>query len=86
MHEMSIAMEVCSIAEAHVPREQLSRVVEVALEVGDQAGVEVDSLEFCLEALLSAPPFGNAKPVIERVSGDVLRVSYLEVDDGRPDD
>jgi Zn finger protein HypA/HybF involved in hydrogenase expression len=85
MHEMSIAMEVCSIAEAHVPREQLSCVVEVGLEVGDQAGVEVDSLEFCLEALLSSPPFGNAKPVIDRVAGDVLRVSYLEVDDGRPD-
>jgi len=86
MHEFSIAMEVCSIAEAHVPREQLASVVEVGLEVGDQAGVEVDNLEFCLEVLLTSPPFDKAKPVIERVTGDVLRVSYLEVDDGRPDD
>jgi Zn finger protein HypA/HybF involved in hydrogenase expression len=86
MHEMSIALEVCSIAEAHVPREQLASVVEVGLEVGDDAGVEVDSLEFCLEALLTSPPFGEAKPVIKRVRGDVLRVSYLEVEDGRPDD
>jgi hypothetical protein len=36
--------------------------------------------------LLTSPPFRAAKPVIERVEGDVLRVSYLEVDDGRPDD
>jgi Zn finger protein HypA/HybF involved in hydrogenase expression len=86
MHEMSIAMEVCSIAESHVPQEQLGNVVEVGLEVGDRAGVEVDNLQFCLEVLLTSPPFGAAKPVIERVVGDVLRVSYLEVDDGRPND
>jgi Zn finger protein HypA/HybF involved in hydrogenase expression len=86
MHEMSIAMEVCSIAENHVPQEQLGNVVEVGLEVGDRAGVEVDNLEFCLEVLLTSPPFRAAKPVIVRVEGDVLRVSYLEVDDGRPDD
>lgn len=86
MHEMSIAMEVCSIAESHVPPEQLGNVVEVGLEVGDRAGVEVDNLQFCLEVLLTSPPFGAAKPVIQRVAGDVLRVSYLEVDDGRPDD
>jgi Zn finger protein HypA/HybF involved in hydrogenase expression len=86
MHELSIALEVCNIAEAHVPRDQLPSVVEVGLEVGDDAGVEVDNLEFCLEALLSNPPFHEAKPVIKRVQGDVLRVSYLEVEDGRPDD
>jgi Zn finger protein HypA/HybF involved in hydrogenase expression len=85
MHEMSIALEVCNIAEAHVPRDELDQIVEVGLEVGDAAGIEVDNLQFCLEALLSSPPFGQARPVIARVSGDVLRVSYLEVDDGRPD-
>jgi Zn finger protein HypA/HybF involved in hydrogenase expression len=66
--------------------EQLPNVVEVGLEVGDDAGVEFDSLEFCLEAVLMSPPFNHAKAVINRVSGDVLRVSYLEVDDGRPND
>lgn len=86
MHEMSIAMEVCSIAEKHVPREQLGNVLVVGLEVGDQAGVEVDNLQFCLEVLLTSAPFRQAKPVIQRVAGDVLRVSYLEVDDGRTND
>jgi Zn finger protein HypA/HybF involved in hydrogenase expression len=60
--------------------------VEVGLEVGDDAGVEFDSLKFCLEAVLTSPPFNQAKAVIHRVSGDVLRVSYLEVDDGHPND
>ena len=83
---MSIAIEVCRITESHVGQNELANVIEVGLEVGDDAGVEVDSLEFCLEALLSHPPFGQARPVIERLAGDVLRVSYLEVEDGDPDD
>jgi len=86
MHEMSIALEVCRIAEQQVGSAAAARVVAVGLEVGDDTGVEVSSLEFCLENLLSTPPFCGARPVITRYPGDVLRVSYLEVDDGRPDD
>lgn len=86
MHEMSIALEVCRVAERHVGRDRLPNVVEVCLAVGDDAGVEADNLEFCLEALLSAPPFAGATPVIRRLPGDVLRVESLEVDDGNPHD
>lgn len=86
MHEMGLALEICRVAEEQVGRNQLARVVTVAVEVGDEAGVEISSLEFCLEALLTYPPFGAAKAVISRRPGDVLNVSYLEVDDGSPDD
>lgn len=85
MHEMSIALEVCRMTEEHVGRNQLAEVVELGLEVGDDAGVEVDNLGFCLEVLLSAPPFAGPILVIARRPGDVLRLSYLEVDDGRPE-
>jgi Zn finger protein HypA/HybF involved in hydrogenase expression len=86
MHEMSIALEVCRMAEERLGRDGLPAVRAVGLEVGDDAGVEVGSLAFCLEALLGAPPFTGATPVIERRAGDVLRLSYLEIEDGRPDD
>jgi Zn finger protein HypA/HybF involved in hydrogenase expression len=86
MHEMSLALEICRIAEQHVGPDGVGRVKRVGVEVGDDAGVEISSLAFCLEALLTQPPFERATPVIERLPGDVLRVSYLEVDDGRPDD
>jgi len=86
MHEMSLALEACDIAQRHVSPDQVASIVEIVIEVGDDAGVVADSLEFWLESMLSSPPFKAAKPVIRRVSGDVLRVSYLEVDDGRPDD
>ena len=83
---MSIALEICRIAEEQVGRTALGDVVEVAVEVGREAGVEAEHLEFCLESLLSHPPFGRGKPALRRAPGDVLRVLYLEVDDGRPAD
>ena len=82
MHEMSVALEVCRIAEEHVGPDAVGRVVTVGLEVGDDAGVEISSLAFCLEATLAAPPFAGARPAITRLPGNVLRVSYLELEDG----
>jgi Zn finger protein HypA/HybF involved in hydrogenase expression len=82
---MSLALEMCSIAERHVPEDELHQIVAVGVEIGDEAGVEADNLVFWLETLLANPPFRDARPVVDHVSGDVLRVTYLEVDDGRPD-
>lgn len=86
MHEMAVALEICRIAEEQAGAAGAARVVTVGVDVGDQSGVEISSLEFCLTALLEQPPFGRAKPVIARPASDVLRVTYLEVDDDRPDD
>jgi Zn finger protein HypA/HybF involved in hydrogenase expression len=86
MHEMSVALEICRIAEQHVGPQGAGAVTAVGVEVGDDAGVEVSSLAFCLEAALATPPFTGARPDITRLPGDVLRVSYLEVDDARPHD
>jgi Zn finger protein HypA/HybF involved in hydrogenase expression len=86
MHELSVALEICRIAEERLGAGGAASLVAVGVEVGDQAGVEPDNLVFCLEALLAAPPFRSARPEVVRLGGDVLRVSYLEVDDGRPAD
>ena len=86
MHELSLAIDVCRIAQEQLEPAQWPHLRVVALDVGNDAGVEASSLEFCLETLLSQPPFGAARPVITRLEGDMLRVAYLEVDDGRPDD
>jgi Zn finger protein HypA/HybF involved in hydrogenase expression len=84
MHEMSIALEVARIAEERLGG-SAPQLVTVAVNVGDDAGVEPASLEFCLEAVFSTPPFRGAKGVVVRSPGDVLQVAYLEVDDGNPD-
>lgn len=85
MHELSIALDVCRIAEEHVGADLLPRVTAIGLEVGDRSGIEIDNLEFCLEALLGSPPFGAGVPRIQRLTGEELRVTYVEVeDDGGP--
>lgn len=84
MHEMSVAMEVCRIAEDHVGRAMLGKVSEIGVVVGLRSGVEPESLRFCLEMVLGEAPFAGARPVLDITPGDELRVSYLEVDDERP--
>jgi len=86
MHEMSVAVEVCRLAEERLSPAELPQLVTVGLDVGDDAGLEPDNLRFCLEALLAAPPFRKARPEVNLCQGDVLRVTYLELDDDRPDD
>ena len=85
MHEMSIALEIARLAENRLG-DVAAQLVTVGVEVGDDAGVEPASLEFCLEAVLATPPFRGAKGTIVRAPGDVLQLAYLEVDDGNPDD
>jgi Zn finger protein HypA/HybF involved in hydrogenase expression len=74
------------MAEERLEPEDLPLLVTVGLEVGHDAGLEPGNLQFCLEALLSAPPFAGARPVITQLPGDALRLAYLEIGDGRPDD
>ena len=86
MHEMSVALEVCRMAEARLGSDA-ARLVAVGVTVGDDAGVEPENLAFCLEAILGEPPFQGARPKILREPGDALHLSYLEIiDDGRPHD
>jgi Zn finger protein HypA/HybF involved in hydrogenase expression len=85
MHEMSVAMEICRMAEERL-QEQAPRLRVVGLDVGDDSGLESDNLQFCLDVLLSQPPFGLAHSSVRRLAGDSLRLDFLEVDDGSPDD
>ncbi|MDH3205137.1 MAG: hydrogenase maturation nickel metallochaperone HypA [Gemmatimonadota bacterium] len=81
---MSVAMEICRIAEDQVGLDALCHVREIGVVVGRTSGVEPESLRFCLEALLANEPFRGARPTLELTSGDDLRVHYLEIDDDRP--
>jgi hypothetical protein len=73
------------MAEERLGSDGSGRLRVIGLQVGDDAGLEAANLEFCLDALLSQPPFGEARSQVTRCAGDVLRVDYLEVDDGNPD-
>ncbi len=51
MHEMALAESVLGIIEEHAQRDRFDRVRTVRLEIGRMAGVEVESLRFCFEAV-----------------------------------
>lgn len=80
---MSVAVEVCRLAEAHVSAGSAADIIAVGLEVGDESGVEPDNLEFCLGVLLGAPPFRGAQVLMRRTRGVALRLEFIEVDDDR---
>lgn len=86
MHEMSIALEVCRLAEEIVAPLGPECITTVGVLVGDDAGLEITSLAFCLETLLAQAPFAQASPALQRTAGDVLRLEFVEVDDDRPAD
>ena len=57
----------------------------IGVEVGTDAGVELDNFRFCLNALLTEPPFVGARAELQPVLGDTMRLTFVEVEDGRPD-
>jgi Zn finger protein HypA/HybF involved in hydrogenase expression len=82
MHELSLALEVCRMARDRLPTDSV-RVVSLGVEVGRDAGIEVANFRFCLEALMLEPPFVGARTDFVEQEGPDLRLSYIEVDDGR---
>jgi Zn finger protein HypA/HybF involved in hydrogenase expression len=86
MHELSVALEVCRMAENRLGAASCAGLLTVGLVVGADAGLEYDNLQFCLETLLAQPPFGRARLDLQTCAGDVLNLAYLEVDDGDPHD
>lgn len=50
MHEMSMAISIIDIAIAEAEKAQSQTINEIEVEVGQLAGVMLESLSFCLEA------------------------------------
>jgi len=50
MHEMSIAMNIVSIACKEAEKDGASSVSNIELDVGKLSGVMIDSLNFCYES------------------------------------
>jgi Zn finger protein HypA/HybF involved in hydrogenase expression len=86
MHELSVALEICRMVEERLAPGESPHLRKVGVVVGDDSGLEPANLSFCLDALLSQPPFGSAQTALTTCPGDTLRVDYYEVDDGNPDD
>ena len=83
MHDLSLALEVCRRAEEVLAEAGGVTVRGLAVEVGADAGVEIENFRFCLDALMQAPPFNGTQAELLPVGGADLRLAWVEVDDGR---
>ncbi len=70
MHEMSIAVNILDIAAAEARNAGAKTVNTIEIDVGELAGIEVESLLFCFEtARRSVPETAHASLNIQRIAG-----------------
>lgn len=67
MHELGIAQSILDITREHLPPEGHGAVEVVRVRVGRMAGVVVESLVFCFEALVAGTPLEGARLEVEEV-------------------
>ncbi len=67
MHEMSIATNILEIAEDSMDGHQ--NLLSITVQVGQLAGVELDALKFCFEALKTSSRYPGLMLVIDEIPG-----------------
>lgn len=67
MHEMAIAEGILDIALDYARRNESSRITKVSLLLGEMAGVEPSSLQFCFASLVKGTPAEGAELAFTRV-------------------
>ena len=69
MHELSLAGGILQVVEDAAAREAFARVLQLRLEVGKLAGVELQALRFALEAIAPGTLLEGADIVIDEPPG-----------------
>jgi Zn finger protein HypA/HybF involved in hydrogenase expression len=87
MHEMGIANSVLEAVHQELHRYPQRRAAKVGVRIGELAGVDRESLQFCFEAVVKGTEFEPLDLEITwcRVEdgwrGDELELAYLELED-----
>lgn len=79
MHEMSLAEGVLQLIEDSAKTQNFSRVKTVWLEIGQLAGVEVEAMKFCFDAVVHDSIAENAELVIIENPGQAWCMHCAEV-------
>ena len=86
MHEMGIASSVLDAVQQELHRYPGGRAAKIGLRIGEYAGVDRESLQFCFEALVKGTELEPLELEIEWCSvedghcGDELAMAYLELE------
>jgi len=82
MHEMGIASSILEAVRKELLLYPQYRAAKVQVRIGEFAGVDQNSLQFCFDAIVKDSPFAPLELGIEMSSGDELDLSFIEMDDG----
>ena len=69
MHELSLAMNIVDLAVSEAESAGGQKINEIELEIGNLAGVMVDSLAFCFEAVVKGTLADGAQLKIVETKG-----------------
>ena len=64
---MSIANNILDIAEKSMNGHQ--RLLAITVQIGELAGVEIESLRFCFEAIKKSTTYPDVRLIIEEIPG-----------------
>ena len=79
MHELALARDIVDQVNAVIARERLEGVTRVVLELGTEAGVEVDALRFGFQVAVRDTLLQSAVLEIERVANShEVRVKAID--------
>ena len=89
MHEMGIASSVLEAVHQELHRYPHQHAAKVGLRIGEFAGVDRESLQFCFEALVKGSEFEPLELELEWCRaedgrrGDELELAYLELEEAQ---
>jgi hydrogenase nickel incorporation protein HypA/HybF len=67
MHEMAVAEGILDIALDYAAKNQAEKIGKIGLRLGEMAGVETESLEFCFESLVKGTIAEGAELALHRM-------------------
>lgn len=70
MHELSIALSIVDLAEKQAREHNATEIEELELEIGNLAGVELQTLTFALESSIKGTMLENARIIRNDVQGE----------------
>jgi hydrogenase nickel incorporation protein HypA/HybF len=79
MHELSIAYSIVELAEEQASSRNASEIEEIELEIGQLAGVEIQTLTFALQSVVKGTRLEKARIVIKTPHGKELRVKSIVI-------
>lgn len=72
MHEMSIALNIIDIAGTEAKKNNAGKISMVELDIGQLAGIEIDSLNFSFNTAKKNTPLENASLKINLLKAEAL--------------